>query len=584
MLKIHDPSGVSGVIPLPLEDDKRFVTHPYNGKDTLTFELESDNPLYKYLAEEVRVEDEHNRYVVKKIDEHSDFIIITCDLDLDEWKESILYEFRTTNSLLSEVLEKLLPPGWTMEGTALFTKRTTVEDTEGKPLRAVTPFQVLTKASTAYSCVFNFDVINKVIKAIDPSAFTTSGQFFTDELNLNNLGFNGSSRDFATRLYAYGVKDEDGNPLTFASINDGKPYVEDFTYSDKVISVGWSDERYTNAESLLADAKKRLKALSFPSRSYSCNAQNLKEDVWLYKVVTLIDRRRRTRVDHQIIEYVEYPNHLLDQITLSSSAPSIQSSVDRIVENLNGKVVEEVAKSSSALEDAIDNATSVITGNKGGHFIWILDAQGRPLELVNLTDTEDINTAKSVWRWNASGLGHSNTGYNGTYALALLADGSINASAIKTGSLDASLIKTGVLKSADGKVIIDLSGEAGPVFNTGISTNGVTIRGDETGAPVLFDVDIIEKDGLQYAYLSFHDAEGNLLISMSEDASRTGGGITSKNNDGNLQALMQATNTSAGFRVLYDGKTVAYLAVDSTGMSTLKVQNVICEQLNGKSV
>lgn len=451
MLRVYNYADPTDIIPLQLEDDKKYVTHKFDGYDTLTFEIESANPVYRYIAEEVKIEDEKNRYVVKSIDEHSDFVTVVCDLDIDEWKSTILYEFRKTNALLTNVLAEIMPDGWVSVGDGDFTKRTTIEDIEGEPMVAVTPADILLKAAAAYNCVFNFDVINRVITCIDPTAYKPSGQFFMDDLNLRNLGYVGTSEGFATRLYAYGAKDENGTPLTFASINDGKPYVENHTYSNKVVSVGWSDERYTNAENLLRDAQARLDQLAYPARSYSCDAKNLDEAIWLYKVVTLVDQRRHTRVNHQVVEFVEYQNHAFDTVTLSKVAPGIESIVNNVQNSVKEAVKQETANLQDVMQNAVDRATDKITGNQGGNFVWVFDADGRPIELLNLCDSEDINTAKSVWRWNKSGLGHSNDGVNGSMVLALLSDGSINAGAITAGILNANVIRAGVLQSIDGE-------------------------------------------------------------------------------------------------------------------------------------
>ena len=456
MLKIYDPSNVSNVIPFPIEDDMRYVTHKYSGYDTLTFEMASNDPLYRYVVEETKIEDEKNRYIVKKVDEHSDFVTVVCYVDLDDWKANVFEEFRTTNKMLSEVLALLLPDGWTVIGAGQFSKRTTVEEMEGQPFRGANPVDILPTVAEAYSCTFQFNAISKTIEAIDPTTFRPSGYFFTDELNLKNLGFVGDSTSFATRLYAFGKKDEDGNALTFASINDGKPYVEDHSYSDKIISVGWSDERYTNKENLLADAKAKLQELSYPIRSYTCDADKLGDGTWLYQIVTLIARRRKTSANHQVVEHNEYPNHVGDSVTLSMVAPRIESYVGKVESDLKNQIKNESYTIQQELNKAIEFATQQITGNKGGHFMWVFDSQGKPIELLNLGDTDDINTAKQVWRWNASGLGHSNGGYNGAYTLALLADGSINASAISTGIMTANLIRAGKIADLKGTNYWDL--------------------------------------------------------------------------------------------------------------------------------
>lgn len=53
--------------------------------------------------------------------------------------------------------------------------------------------------------------------------------------------------------------------------------------------------------------------------------------------------------------------------------------------------------------------------------------------------------------------------------------------------INASYLRSGVITSADGTIRIDLSeGATQPVFNTGISTNGVIVRGDVAGAEEVF--------------------------------------------------------------------------------------------------
>lgn len=480
MLKVYNPSNPADVIPLPIDDDKRYVTHKYNGYDELNFEIESNSSLYRYIIEEAKIEDEKNRYIIKSIDEHSDFVTVRCDIDLDDWKAEIIYEYRRTRHRLAQVLEEIIPDGWSIVWECIApAKVTTIEGIQGQPMVAVTPLDILSKAAETWSVVFNFEVLSKTLKVIDPTSYLTSGIFFTDELNLKSIGFVGSSDGFATRLYAFGAKDADGNPTTFADINDGKPYVEDYTHSDKVVCVGWSDERYSVKENLLEAAKQKLSQISTPARSYDCNACDLKDKVWMYKVVTLVDRVRRTRVDHQIVEWKEYKDHNLDTITLSKTAPSIVTYVSSIKSDLDESVNDVFSNMQQLIDEAVSHATEKITGNQGGHFLWVFDGEGKPTELLNLCDSDDINTAKSIWRWNASGLGHSNDGYNGAYTMAILADGSINANAITTGTLTANIIKAGTLSDAEGNTSWDLV--TGELYSKKLSINSENFKLDMNG-------------------------------------------------------------------------------------------------------
>ena len=91
------------------------------------------------------------------------------------------------------------------------------------------------------------------------------------------------------------------------------------------------------------------------------------------------------------------------------------------------------------MQSAIDNATALLSGAKGGYVVINRDANGTPMELL-IMDSPDITTAQKIWRWNMNGLGYSSD-YGHSYGLAMTADGSIVAD----------YINTGILQSGDGQ-------------------------------------------------------------------------------------------------------------------------------------
>ena len=107
------------------------------------------------------------------------------------------------------------------------------------------------------------------------------------------------------------------------------------------------------------------------------------------------------------------------------------------------------------MDMAIDTATKLLTGGLGGHIVFNTDADGHPNEMY-IMDTDDVNTAVRVWRYNLNGWGVSNNGINGTYRLAATLENGIVADFITTGTLSANLIKAGTLSSRDGKSFWDL--------------------------------------------------------------------------------------------------------------------------------
>lgn len=124
----------------------------------------------------------------------------------------------------------------------------------------------------------------------------------------------------------------------------------------------------------------------------------------------------------------------------------------------------------SYLQQAINNATELITGNKGGYVVLRdVNGDGEPDEIL-IMNTPDVANATKVWRWNNAGLGYSSNGYNGPYATAITQDGAIVADFITTGELVGNIIKTGRISSYDGKTYFDL--DTGELTATSLTTPG----------------------------------------------------------------------------------------------------------------
>ncbi len=70
---------------------------------------------------------------------------------------------------------------------------------------------------------------------------------------MTGLDYKETGTGIVTRLYCYGADD-----MTFSSVNGGKPYVENYTYTDKVITGQWVDGRYYDMSNFLVDAQKKL--------------------------------------------------------------------------------------------------------------------------------------------------------------------------------------------------------------------------------------------------------------------------------------------------------------------------------------
>lgn len=141
----------------------------------------------------------------------------------------------------------------------------------------------------------------------------------------------------------------------------------------------------------------------------------------------------------------------IESIELGNFKPNLGSSINKSIQGVR----QEIVQVTSDYQLAIDNATKLITGSKGGNVVIRQDESGHPYEIL-IMDTTDVNTAQDVWRWNMGGFGHSSSGINGPYDTAITQDGSIVANFITTGILNAALVKTGLLKSNNNLTYINM--------------------------------------------------------------------------------------------------------------------------------
>lgn len=124
-----------------------------------------------------------------------------------------------------------------------------------------------------------------------------------------------------------------------------------------------------------------------------------------------------------------------DEITLGNVKASLADKILALKEDTEN----QIAKATSSLQDAINYATQAITGQKGGYIVFKMNDDNKPEEMY-IMDTDDVNTATNVWRYNAAGWGASTSGINGPFTVAATLDGGIVADYITTGTMSADRI------------------------------------------------------------------------------------------------------------------------------------------------
>ena len=474
MLTLLTPGG-----SVPLKVDDYYIRQLASGLDELNFSISVWDEDYPLIQEESSIKEESDgqacAYLVKAIDAGKNIANVKCQIDLDEWKSVMTVGYDSGSNTFPAIVNAVKPTGWTVVNNSGMTGARTIK------LDAATPYDVLEQCRSTFSgATFRFDNIAKKITLVNMNAGQNLGAFVTRDLNLKEDNYKGKSTTFATRLYAYG---KDG--MSFASINGGKPYVDNFTYSSRVICAYWKDERYTVAQNLLADAQAKLAEMAVPQRSFDCSVVDLAKtnpakyselDFVLFSFVGLIDQTRGdTKINHQVVErwlYPYYPEK--NKVVLSTVAPRIQSQVTQIINSITNTNSEW-----NQQQNAFFNAlTASILGAHGGS-VRLLDTNGdgEP-DTLYIADDPDPDHARMVWRFNYLGWGASQNGYNGPFVLGATFEngGTINAENLIVSNINGQNIKDKTIGSDPIKdsAVIERTIGGSAVTNSKIGTHAVT--------------------------------------------------------------------------------------------------------------
>ena len=487
-----------GFIPIETRQDYYYLMN-YDGLHQLSFDVSVNDSINKYLINEAVIQNDDNRFLIKDINRRTKNITVTCELDMDEWKQKIFFDtaadVRFQTKLLGDILNVIKPNGWSVSNAGIRTIKRTPE------LKDCTPYDVLVSLENTFNVVFDINVIKKEIRVIDPESFEYDGLYATPELNMKGVTWQGSSSDFCTRLFAYGKQDDNGNTTNIASINSGKEYIEDHTYTDKVITLVWRDERYTDPQSLYDDARKKLDILCVPKMSYDISIYDLSQmnkeydflQFGLYKMVKTIVNEDVSILQRVVTYKKYYDKPDKNVITLSNEQQKFTSKVSNILggstnEIIHGSFLDQAQKESAAIiEEFAKKGHRYETDNE----TYFLDALPK-------------EKAKCVMRMNLGGIAFSQNGWAGPYTTAWTIDGKFNADFIAAGTLQAIKILGGSINIGDGKFTVGSDGKlksidgefSGKITSASGSIGGwnITNKGLENGEAK------IDKSGITNIY------------------------------------------------------------------------------------
>ncbi|STB42812.1 phage tail spike protein [Clostridium perfringens] len=288
-----------------------------SGDKTLSFYYPKKGKYYDEIVEEAYIRTKKDEFVVKARELDEDYTKFECSLNLEELEGNIFDRFESVEQTITSALNlAVVGTGWTVKDNTL-KKRRTVRCTNKSSLG------IVREIKNVYRVDIVFNTLGKQIEVYEHLG-EDKGTYFIDSLNLIALQVQSDSRQYATRIIAEG---KDG--LSFSDINNGKNYVENYQYSNKVKTIYWKDERYSVKENLLEDARAKLEELSKPFRSYSASILNLAElnpryssilDFKLGDAINLISKKNKIKDKQRIVKTIEWPqDHTKDSVELANA-------------------------------------------------------------------------------------------------------------------------------------------------------------------------------------------------------------------------------------------------------------------------
>nr|WP_264470766.1 phage tail protein [Thomasclavelia ramosa] len=317
------------------------VTSEINGEDTLSFMIPYRDPKRGFIDSEKKIQIVDDIYKVRTLTDTKDSEgnLATevyaeaefYDLTFSVRKEEHKFDAETAEVSMAYALEGT---EWSVGTVNVRTKRTWTS-TEKNAL------SILRTVADLHGGDLVFDCPNRLVHLLTVYG-TDSGALFAYKKNMKSIKRVVDTRSLVTRLYAIG---SDG--LTFADINGGKAFVEDYTYSSDIRISTLDCSSFTNPYQMKEYTEMRLAQYAKPNISYVLNAMDLsvltgyEHEAWsLGDYVHVEDKDLGLSVTTRVIrrEYnLQEPwNTVLELSTTLKNLGSSASQWDNVADSLEG--------------------------------------------------------------------------------------------------------------------------------------------------------------------------------------------------------------------------------------------------------
>ena len=285
--------------------------------------------------------------------------------------------------------------------------------------------------------------------------------------NLLDYAENCSAEDLATAVIPLGARLEE-SPIEgleaytdITSVNGGVDYlyipeaVERYGWVKKVVT--WDD--VTIPANLKKKGEEWLKDHQYESLVLELTALDLSDLDSDYEAFALGDTIHasawpygmdRTFPVQEMTLYLQEPDR--NRLTLGTTVRKNYTTQMKDSDKKVSTELDNVRQTTSWMQSAIDNATAMMTGSKGGYKISEYDEDGRWIRDLYM-DAPNKEDAVHIMQINMNGIGFSRTGFEGPYPNAWTIDGVFLGEHIKAGTVTAEKLSVEYRESVNEEIV-----------------------------------------------------------------------------------------------------------------------------------
>lgn len=268
------------------------------GLKSISFQAPCQEKFYVLLQEEFYLTTANYNYVIKEVNfSENDFFEVFAVADTEELYSTFFRAFDCLEKSLQQAYEYAIAnTAWKLEYKSTNRAITTYQ------LPNVTALDMIYQIADDYVQELWFDTKGKILYVYDKMG-SSLGAWYSNELRLEKLNKQSSTYDYATVLVPIG---KDGLKIT--EINNGKDFLENFSYTNKYIEKVWVNEDYDVAERLKAAAEIYLDSIAQPQASYKLSLSSIGDTVQLGDEIILIDKLKRIKQKQRVVKIVRFPD------------------------------------------------------------------------------------------------------------------------------------------------------------------------------------------------------------------------------------------------------------------------------------